>query len=87
MPFYSSICCCLCNNDGRGVYGQGNIIQFARFYEDRYSSGEQWENFRRHSQLFNNDRTLGGTSSGYPMLKRSASHDNMHPSVKYANLF
>ena len=86
LSFYSSVCCCLCNNDGRSVFGQGNIIQFAHFYEDRYSSGEQRENFRRHNQLFGDERTLGNDSSGYPMLKRSTSHD-VHPNVRYVNLF
>lgn len=69
------------------MFGQGKIIQFARFYEDRYSSGEQRESFRRHNQLFSNDRMLDDHSkSGYPMLKRSTSHDSLHTSVRYGNI-
>ncbi len=81
MPFCSSTGCCLCNTDGRSVFGQGKIIQFARFYE-----GEQRESSRRHNQLFGDDRMLDDSRSAYPMLKRSASHDNVHTSVRYEHI-
>ena len=62
------------------MFGQGKIIQFARLYEE-----EQRENSRRHNQLFSDDRMLDDNRSAYPMLKRSASHDNVHTRVRYGN--
>lgn len=76
----------MCNNDGRSVFRQGEIIQFVRFYEGRYSEDHSETFRRRNHQVFSRDRILSDGTSTYPLLKRSVSHGDVHTSVRYGNV-